>query len=322
MEGIEISLGLELQQIDIVRRTLADRMRNDHERYAETSLQMVQIFITDRSLKMIPGMILLPAYIIYFIDPFPVRVQPSLSFLFSHAVAIWLQNSQQVDDVASNSNSNSFNRNNLEVLPLYSCSLYPNLAGDREREGDSNPENDIALYALKETKALVSKVQSLETQAREDLITVIASIGETSKLVHWNDSYIRDFLLSRSKVVIILTSAEEDEEDSQEDFSSLLAFRYLLSLGLCVMMQSRVAHETLFRTFWYDKAIEDMRTVSPSLSQLYLLAKKIVRDSSLRMQCERNARQVHNLVNQNVEKMMISLSAVLDSPKTFEFGAI
>ncbi len=70
------------------------------------------------------------------------------------------------------------------------------------------------------------------------LHTWVGAPGPGSELIGWNDSLVRDFLLSRSKAVIVLAAASKTA--SQE-------VKYLLSLGLCVMVNvERYSNTTLY----------------------------------------------------------------------------
>mmetsp|Transcript_8337 Transcript_8337/g.11664 ORF Transcript_8337/g.11664 Transcript_8337/m.11664 type:complete len:348 (+) Transcript_8337:1249-2292(+) len=51
--------------------------------------------------------------------------------------------------------------------------------------------------------------------------------------INWQDSFLQEYVLTRSKVVILLSNSDVADDDS-----FLLALNYLLSLGLCVIADS------------------------------------------------------------------------------------
>jgi len=245
--------GLELSVVEGLRKEHEQQQQRQDggKRYGWEPLQLLQIVV-------VPGcgfndvdQPLLPAFVLYCTgaglghhrlgqghSPPPLSERQAL---WQGAVAVVLQRASQRLVLEKDAADRAVQ------MPLHMAPLY-DIHQTLEKEQDRN--DLLVATSFPSFSSLSSSIaeSSLKVFAQLHALAVSANITIWPRImniwgsghdmdennINWQDSFLQEYVLTRSKVVILLSNSDVADDDS-----FLLALNYLLSLGLCVIADSR-----------------------------------------------------------------------------------
>jgi len=306
--------GLELSKVDSLRSEYQHQQGEvDKEeggwrgRYGREPLQLLQVVVVHGC-----GFVdqpLLPAFILYCTGGQFYHRPPPLSeseALWQGVVAVILQRGSQGLVLEEELSVRAVQ------MPLHITPLYHNIRPIIEKEQGKNDwlvATAFSSSSLAETSSdmfanLLTLADSLNITIWPRVMNILGSNEDMDENnINWQDSYLQEYVLTRSKVVILLSNNQQliDED------CFLLALNYLLSLGVCVIADSRNLSDEILQEFGNSLTfMDDFPRDLMSYGYPYLRNIKV---------CERKA---SSWFEKQGEKNFQSINLVMQSARTHE----